>query len=163
MQDFSKQLSTYSIITEGLPHFATLQFATPQLAASSEGFVASGHTFKVHPDLDPSKSGYYHLRPSDTRPRSWTVDSSAGSLSHLPRGLVTWDAANFTEPAIFTVKFTLEETWAASSAHTKAIWARWEAWTKETLLTAPYGLQRGFQTSDVRSFPEDHAVHALGA
>lgn len=150
LQVFSSQLKAYSTLTDGLAHFPPLRYATPDLAATSEGFVASGHTFKVHPDLDPAKSGYYQLRPQDTRPQSWTIDSSAGSRTHLPLGLVTWDAANFTEPVTFTVKFTLKETWAASSAHTKAVWLEWEAWTKETMRTAPHGLQRGFQSSDVR-------------
>lgn len=144
----------YGQLTAGVGGYAPVTFASPAMASSRSnpsGFVASGHTFRVHKDLLAPGDSNPRMRPADMHPRSWTIDSSAGSRSRLPRGMATWDAANFTVPAVFAVQFTLHETWATSAAHTRAVWQRWEAWMAARLQGAPPGLQQGFQSSDVRS------------
>lgn len=151
-QAFAWQLQTYGVLTHNKGQYPPVQFATEAMRSAS-GFVASGHTFRVHTDLDPARAGGVALRPRDTRPRAWVVDSSAGSRTHLPRGLVTWSAANFTTPAVLEVGFTLKDTWVAAAAETAAVWRTWEDWVRNATASAPPGLRNGFQTSDVRPLP----------
>ena len=147
-------MQTYGFLTRDRGQFPRVQYATEAMRrAPRSAFLASGHTFHVHPDLDPARAGYATLRPRDTRPRAWVVDSSAGSRTHLPRGLVSWQAANFTEPAVLEVSFTLKDTWVAAAAETQALWQRWEDWMRDANADAPAGLRNGFQTSDVRWSP----------
>ena len=141
----------YGLLTGKEAGHPRLAYASPGIAADPTGFLASGHTFRVAPDLDPAASGKERVRPHDLNPTTWVVDSSAGSTKRLPKGLVRWKAANFTVPAVLRVGFTLEETWATSAAHTRGVWAHWEAWTATALASAPPGLHGGFQTSDVRA------------
>ena len=150
-QVFEEQLVAYAQLTQGLGGYANVLFVSPAMAhADPSGFVASGHTFRVHENLTAPDDPNPRVRPADMNPTSWDVDSSAGSRSRLPYGMATWGSANFTVPAVLSIDFTLHETWPSSATHTRAVWQRWEAWMAARLRDAPAGLQQGFQSSNVR-------------
>ena len=150
-QVFEEQLVAYAQLTQGLGGYANILFVSPAMARTdTSGFIASGHTFRVHDNLTAPDDPNPRVRPADMNPTSWDVDSSAGSRSRLPYGMATWGSANFTVPAVLSIDFTLHETWASSATHTRAVWQQWEAWMAARLQVAPAGLQQGFQSSNVR-------------
>lgn len=127
-----------------------MRFATDGIAESESGFVASSHTFKVHPDIDPATFGGGRLSTADVNPTEWTVGPTAGQYSRSLWRRVDRSSANFTRPVTLEVHFTLKDTWALSFTHTRQVWQSWEYWVRQRLQDAPPGLSAGFQTADVR-------------
>jgi hypothetical protein len=149
-----EQIRTYASLTAKHGGFARFRFGTPDIATSPSGFVASAHTFRVHPDIDPHLRGGPTLTSHSPNPLSWTVGPTAGGGSRDLWPYVDIESENFTVPLTLSVQFTLKETWAGSFTHTRAVWETWEEWMGRLLAGAPEGLKDGFQTSDVRSNEE---------
>lgn len=157
MQQFKEQLRTYAALTASHSGQARVHFATAGIAASESGFVASAHTFKVHPDIDPASFSGPSLNTADIVPMEWTVGPTAGQYSRSLWRRVDRLSANFTEPVTLEVYFTLKDSWAQSFTHTQEVWEGWEYWVRRQLQEAPEGMRQGFQTADVRP-PVDHHV-----
>lgn len=150
MQDFEEQLRTYASLTARHPGHARLRFATAGIAASDTGFVASAHTFKVHPDINPASFGGVAPSTADVPPATWTVGPTAGQYSRSLHRRVDRSSANFTQPVTLEMYFTLKDSWAQSFMHTRRVWDTWESWAQQQLQDAPAGMRHGYQTSDVR-------------
>eukprot|EP00892_Ulva_mutabilis_P012184 jgi/Ulvmu1/9338/UM050_0088.1 len=155
---FEEQLRTYADITAGQPGHSRVRFATDAIADSSNGFLASAHTFKVHPDIDPASFGYTALSTRDVRPTEWTVGPTAGQHSRSLWRRVDHRSANFTRPVTLEMHFTLKDTWALSFTHTRQVWESWEYWVRQRLDQAPPGLKHGFQTADSWRIMEQQSV-----
>ena len=108
VQVFKEQLRSYSILTAQEPSYARVLWGTPAMSPHSpdnphpDGFLASAHTFKVHPDLNPATYGGndYWLDPASTQPRKWEVSSTAGGSSSTMWYRVDNTHGNFTEPLV---------------------------------------------------------------
>jgi hypothetical protein len=110
LQVFKEQLRTYSQLTAHEPSFARILWGTASMSPHSadnpfpDGFIASAHTFKVHPDINPATYGGddYWLDPASTKPRSWTVSGTAGGSSSAMWYRVDTTHGNFSEPLVRT-------------------------------------------------------------